>query len=115
MQRNTLIALFTATTLLAGGVSLAVASTAAPANDALAAAQAKVGLTQAIAAAEQHVGGKATKAEFDDELGQTRYEIEVVKGQQVMDVKIDATSGAVLSAKADSVDHNGEHEGEMND
>jgi uncharacterized membrane protein YkoI len=75
-------------------------------DDALAIASTKVSLAQAISAAEQHVGGKAAKAEFEQDKGQWVFDVEVVKdATQVMDVKVDANTGKVLSATADKADH----------
>jgi uncharacterized membrane protein YkoI len=73
-------------------------------NDALAILTAKIDLTKAVATAEQHVGGKASKAEYERHKGQWVYEIEVVKDKKVMDVKVDATSGSVISATEDLAD-----------
>jgi uncharacterized membrane protein YkoI len=74
-------------------------------NDAVAIASAKIDLTQAIAAAEQHVGGKAAKAEYERDKGQWVFDVEVVKGQVVMDVKVDPANGKVLAATEDKIDH----------
>ena len=80
-------------------------------DDALAIVTAKITLTQAIAAAEQHVGGKAAKAELEQSKGQWTFDVEVVKdAKTVMDVKVDATSGKVLSATADKTDHDDEND-----
>lgn len=76
-------------------------------NDALLAMQAKVSLAQAITAAEEHVGGKAAKAEFEhDRKGSAsgHYEVEVVKGKQVFDVRVDAEKGSVISSVEDKND-----------
>jgi uncharacterized membrane protein YkoI len=73
-------------------------------NDALAISAAKIDLVKAVAAAEQHVGGKASKAEYERHKGQGVYEIEVVKDKNVMDVRVDATTGSVISAKEDRAD-----------
>ena len=73
-------------------------------NDALAIASARIELAKAVAAAEQHVGGKAAKAEYERHKGQWVYDIEVVKDKKVMDVKVDATSGSVISAAEDKAD-----------
>jgi uncharacterized membrane protein YkoI len=73
-------------------------------NDALAIAGAKTGLVQAVQAAEQHVGGKASKAEYERHKGQWVFDVEVVKDRKVMDVKVDAASGKVLSAAEDKAD-----------
>lgn len=85
-------------------------------NDALALSKAKISLTQAIAAAESHVQGRAVRAELEDENGALVYGVEVVKGAQAMDIKVDSNSGQVLSAQADQADHETEsHEGQEND
>jgi uncharacterized membrane protein YkoI len=79
-------------------------------NDALAVASAKIDLARAVAAAEQHVGGKAAKAEYERHKGQWVYDIEVVKDKKVMDVKVDAGSGSVISATEDKADQDDEHD-----
>lgn len=73
-------------------------------NDAAAIAGAKIDLSQAVTAAEQHVGGKASRAEYERRKGQWVFDIEVVKGQSVMDVKVDAANGKVIEARADRDD-----------
>lgn len=91
-------------------VALVVAGTTATAfaagaeNDALAAANARVSLTQAITAAEQHAAGKATKAEFEYGQQGPIYEVEVVSGSKVFDVRVDADKGAVISSREDKLD-----------
>lgn len=77
---------------------------AAAENDALAAANAKVSLTQAISVAEQHAAGKATKAEFERSKQGPVYEVEVVSGAKVFDVKVDADKGTVIASREDKVD-----------
>ncbi len=86
-------------------------------NDAAELARAKVGLTQAIATAEQHVQGKAIRAEVEDENGTLVYSVEVVKSNQVTDVKVNCDDGRLLSAQADPSDHEaeGRESGEMDD
>jgi uncharacterized membrane protein YkoI len=79
-------------------------------NDALAIAGAKINLTQAVAAAEQHVGGQASQAEYGHENGQPVFEVEVVKDQSVMDVKVDPTSGQVIASAVDKADHGNDHD-----
>jgi uncharacterized membrane protein YkoI len=81
-------------------------------NDALAIASAKVSLTQAVTTAEQHVGGKAARAEYEHHKGQWMFDVEVVKGKQVMDVKVDSINGKILSAEMDSTDHDDTHDKE---
>ena len=79
-------------------------------NDALAIAGAKIDLAKAVAAAEQHVGGKASKAEYERHKGQWVFDIEVVKDKKVMDVKVDAGSGKVISATEDKADQDDDHD-----
>lgn len=77
-------------------------------NDASAISSAKIGLGQAVAAAEQHVGGKASRAEYERHNGQWVFDVEVVKGTAVMDVKVDAGNGGVIAATADKADRDDE-------
>ena len=79
-------------------------------NDALAIAGAKIDLAKAVAAAEQHVGGKASKGEYERHKGQWVFDIEVVKDKKVMDVKVDAASGKVISATEDKADQDDDHD-----
>jgi len=81
-------------------------------NDALGITDARISLTQAISTAEQHVGGKASSAEYEHEDGRWIFEVEVVKGRDVMDVEVDPTSGEVLSVVNDKVDEGNEAERE---
>ncbi|AJP47566.1 peptidase M4 [Rugosibacter aromaticivorans] len=79
-------------------------------NDALAVEAAKISLTQAVTTAEQHVGGKASRAEFEKHKGQWVFDVEVVNGKKVMDVKVDPTSGKVIKAVEDKSDHDDDHD-----
>lgn len=81
-----------------------------PENDALAIESAKVSLAQAVTAAEQHVGGKAARAEYEHHKGKWVFDVEVVKGKKVMDVKVDPTSGKVVSATDDKTEHDDTHD-----
>ena len=74
-------------------------------NDELAISGVKLTLTQAISAAERHVGGKASRAEYERHKGQWVFDVEVVKGSKVMDVRVDPTSGKVIVAVEDKIDH----------
>lgn len=73
--------------------------------DAATLAKANVALDQAITAAEQHTQGKAVQAELEDENGKLVYEVQVIKGATAMEVEVDATTGAVLSAKDEEEDN----------
>jgi uncharacterized membrane protein YkoI len=105
MFRNFRLALMSA-----AGIAAATAASAAQGseNDALAIAGAKVSLTQAVETAEKHTSGKAIRAEFENSSKGAVYEVEVVSGKKVLDVKIDASNGNVISSAEDKVDR--EHE-----
>jgi len=105
--------------LVAGGVMLASATVAiaakhaAPENDAIRESQAaKLSLSDAVARSQTQFGGKAVKAELEGDEGPLAYEIELVNGQDVREVRLDAVTGAVLSNKADDSDEGeDEHQG----
>ncbi len=100
-----------AATLTVLGVVGTVAFAAAPAaNDALPIVDAAIPLTQAIAIAEQHARGKASKAEYETADGSRGYDVEVISGPQVFDVRVDADSGTVVSSAADKPDHGDDHD-----
>lgn len=65
---------------------------------------AKISLTQAISVAEQHTAGKATKADLEHHKGVLSYDIEVLTGSKVFDVKVDAVKGTVISSNEDKRD-----------
>jgi uncharacterized membrane protein YkoI len=106
-MKRTLIAAIAGAAVVATLGAGAYAAQQGEGNDALAIAHAKVSLSQAIAAAEQHTGGKAAKAEFEQSKGQWVFDVEVVKGQVVLEVKLDS-DGKVISAKEDTPDQAGE-------
>lgn len=70
-------------------------------NDALAINDAQISLTQAVIAAEQHVGGRASRAEYEHHKGQWLFDVEVVKGRQVIDVTVNANNGTIIAAVED--------------
>ena len=81
-------------------------------NDALAVTTATVTLEQAVSIALQTVPGRAVKAEFDNDDGQTVWEVEIVATdkQQVYELKIDATSAKVVTQGIDKDDYEIEDE-----
>lgn len=80
-------------------------------NDATAISKAKIPLTQAITAAEQHTNGKAAKAEFEQSKQHGWvYDVEVVSGAKVFDVKVDPNKGTVIASTEDKVDNDDEHD-----
>ncbi|GJI90831.1 PepSY domain-containing protein [Duganella hordei] len=101
--------------LAAGGVAFAATRQLNETeNDALAAAKAPVTLMQALSAAEKQANGRATRGEYEPGKAGARYEIEVVSGAKAFDIKIDASSGKVLSSVEDRADRgeHGEHDEE---
>lgn len=108
MKRKTYLAAITALSVSAA-LGTAYASMDKD-NDALAIRGAKISLIQAVAAAERHLGGAASRAEFEQHHGQGVYEIEIVKGGNVSDVRVDASNGAILAARADHSDQMGFHD-----
>jgi uncharacterized membrane protein YkoI len=87
-----------AAVVAAGAIGAGVYAAQSQDSDALAIATARIDLIQAITAAEQHVGGKAVSAEFEREKDQLFIEVEVIRDRIVMEVTIDAQSGAIVSA-----------------
>ena len=110
MQSKTRIAALAAV-IAAAAVGSAFAA-GAEENDALAISSAGIGLGQAVAAAEQQVGGKASRAEYEHTKVGWAYDVEVVSGADVYDVRVDAGTGTVLSSVKDKADHDdgGDHE-----
>ncbi len=94
-----------AATLAAVGSATLVFAAQSPENDALAITKTAISLTQAIAAAEQHVGGKASQAELETSKSGYVFEVEVVKGNEVFDVEIDAKDAHVIASVLDKNDH----------
>jgi uncharacterized membrane protein YkoI len=73
-------------------------------KDGLSINDARVGMGQAVTTAEQYIGGKAIHAEFEHHKDRTTYDVEVLKDKKVMKVKVDPTSGKVLSSVEDKDD-----------
>lgn len=79
-------------------------------NDALAITQAKIPLAQAVTTAEQHIKGRALHAEYEQTRKGWLYDVEVVSGNKVFDVKVDANNGTVIASTEDTTDHDDEHD-----
>lgn len=56
----------------------------------------KISLAQAVATAESELGARAYDAEFDMDLGDMVYEIELVKNGKPVQVRVDANSGRLV-------------------
>ncbi|MFZ6813394.1 PepSY domain-containing protein [Undibacterium sp. Rencai35W] len=79
-------------------------------NDALAVANAKVTMIQAVTAAEQHANGKASRAEYEQSKAGWVYDVEVVSGVKVFDVRVDAEKGTIISSIEDKADRDDDHD-----
>ena len=97
---------------LAVAGSVAYAAQSGTENDALAITKAKIPLSQAVAAAEQHANGKAARAEYEHSKQGWVYDVEVVSGAKVFDVKVDADKGTVISSVEDKADHDDKNDKE---
>ena len=81
-------------------------------NDAAPVLKAGIPLSQAVQTAERQAGGKASRAEFERTDAGNTYDVEVVSGAKVFDVRIDADKGTVLSSNEDKADRDhDDHEG----
>lgn len=108
MHRYSKLSLLAVAIATAGTVAYAASS--GMENDAMAIVNAKTSLVQAVTAAEQHTNGKATHAEYEHSKQGWIYEVEVVSGAKVFDVKVDADKGTVISSAEDKADRNGDHD-----
>lgn len=116
LVKSKLLRVATVAALSLGGIGTVLASESER-NDAAELAQLPAGhvtLATAIATAEQQTGGQAIDASFGNENGAKLVEVEVVKGNAVHTVKLDAANGKVVKVTAADEDarHEHEHEGE---
>ena len=108
MNRNSKLSLLAIGMAAAGTVAYAAAGNME--NDAMAIMKAKISLTQAVTTAEQHANGKAARAEYENTQHGWVYDIEVVNGAKVFDVKVDGDKGTVLSSNEDKADRDDGHD-----
>lgn len=99
--------------LVVAAVATVVAGAAYAANGGLeskvtAITKAKIPLIQAVSIAELHSKGKALEAEYKNAITGAFYEVEVVSGGKIFEVKIDADKGSMISSSEDKADD--EHE-----
>ncbi len=85
-------------------------STAVPSEEAQLASLAKVSLVEAIQAAVKNTPGKAISAELEEDDGYLVYSVDVVTGDKVMEVKVDAGDKKILKTEVQNEDENGEDE-----
>lgn len=90
--------------VIAAASTVAYAASNGIENDASTITKAKIPLTQAIAVAEQHASGMAARAEYENSRNGWVYDVEVVSGAKVFDVKVDADKGTIISSTEDKAD-----------
>ena len=108
MNRYSKLSLLIAAIAAAGTV--AYAAQGGMENDALTITKAKIPLAQAVTTAEQHVNGKASRAEYENSKQGWVYDMEVVSGAKVFDVKVDAEKGTIISSSEDKADRDDDHD-----
>lgn len=96
--------------VIAAAGTVAYAANGGMENDATAIVKAKIPLAQAVTTAEQHVDGNAARAEYENSKHGWVYDVEVVNGAKVFDVKVDADQGTVISSGEDKADRDDDHD-----
>ena len=109
MNRKRTLSLLAVALVAAGGAAFAAKQVE---NDALHIPKANIPLAQAVTSAEQHAKGQAVRAEYEHSKQGWVYEVEVVSGTKVFDVRVDPDKGAVLSSTEDKADSDDEHDQE---
>lgn len=110
MNRKIKFSLLAVAVAVAAAGSVAYAANGGLEKDVTAIASAKISLVQAVTVAEQHVKGKAMQAEFEHAIQGWVYDVEVVNGTKVFDVKVDADKGTVISSAEDKADKDDDHD-----
>ena len=107
MLKFTKIAIVTAALASVGVAAFAAKNVE---TEAASAPATKISLVQAIAAAEQQANGRALRAEYEQTKAGWAYDVEVVSGAKVFDVRVDADKGTVISSAEDKADRDDEHD-----
>lgn len=71
---------------------------------------ARISAADAARIAAEHTGMTVAEVELDDEARTPTWEVSVGSGAAEQEVKVDATSGQVLSVQADDADEDGEED-----
>ncbi|MFC7299576.1 PepSY domain-containing protein [Herminiimonas aquatilis] len=95
---------------IAAASTFAYATQGGMENDAQSITKVKIPLVQAVTTAEQHANGKAARAEYENSKHGWVYDVEVVSGAKVFDVKVDAFKGTVISSAEDKADRDDDHD-----
>ena len=109
MFRYTKIAIaISGAVLAASGIAAYAANTME--NDATRLPVTKITLSQAVSAAEQQANGRATRAELEHTKIGVVFDVEVVSGTKVFDVRVDADKGTVISSAEDKAENDDEND-----
>lgn len=100
-MKKTMIAIVTTTSFLIAGFSMAQGDKESSLSQIKAV---KVDMVQAITKAEENLGGKVIKIKYENEHGQSIYEMEVVTDKKNVDLKIDALTGEIIYQAEDQQD-----------
>ena len=95
-----LTAAFTTLALATGGLAYAESS---PAKRA-ALQNAPVSAAQAVKTAADKIGGRAIKVDFEHKLNRSYYDVDVVRGNDTHEVRVDAKSGQIVRSEIDRDD-----------
>jgi uncharacterized membrane protein YkoI len=99
--------------LLMWGLAISSEGTHGPKDGLL---TAKLSMEEAIATAKAKFPGQVLEAEFENEHGQTVYEIEIASTTGVVtEIKVDAQSGELLSSAIEDQDEREKSEGKDKD
>ena len=105
--------------VLASAAVVSFAASQSVENDAVSTAaamsKAKISLNQAITAAKQHASGQSAKAEYEQTKTGCAYDVEVVAGNKVFDVRVGADKGTTLSSAEDKNDSDNDNDNDKKD
>lgn len=63
--------------------------------------KAKISLVDAISAAQSHTRGTAVNAELDRKRGKAVFEVDVLSGNRLLEVRLDAVTGNIIDVRED--------------
>ena len=89
---------------IAASCAVAYAANDGVENDVMAISKARISVAQAATIAEQHTNGKVSRTEYENSKQGWVYDVEVVSGARVFDVRVDADKGTVISSAEDKAD-----------
>jgi uncharacterized membrane protein YkoI len=112
MKRSTSLTVAAAIAVATAGTIAFAAQEKEKENDALGVLNANVSLVDAVNVAQQHASGRAARAEYEHSKQGWVYDVEVVSGRKVFDVRVDAAKGTVISSVEDKMDRDDDQDKE---